>query len=64
MQIRMFHQILGFSTLQNLPNEKNADLDVSEDFMIFNFSGPSPFEKNTNLDVSEDFELFRPPSSK
>ena len=34
--------------------QKNADLDVSEDFKIFNFSDP-PFEKNVDLDVTEDF---------
>ena len=36
---------------------KNADLDVSEDFKIFNFLDP-PFDKNADLDVLEDFQIF------
>ena len=35
--------------------EKNADLDVSEDFKIF---WTSPNEKNTDLNVTEDFKIF------
>ena len=39
-------------------NEKNADLDVSEDFKIFIFLDPPQNEINVDLDVSEDFKIF------
>ena len=44
--------------LDPLQNEKNADLDVSEGFNIFNFSDPPQNEKNADLNVSEDFKIF------
>ena len=41
-------------------NEKIADLDVLEDFKIFNFLDPLPHKKSkdADLDVSEDFQIF------
>ena len=39
------------------PNEINANVDASEDFMVFNFLD-SPNEKNADFDVSEDFTIF------
>ena len=44
MQIWMFQKILRFSTFWTPApsNEKDTDLDVSEDFKVFNFSAPSP----------------------
>ena len=35
--IWMFQKILRFSTFWMPPFDKNADLDVTKDFMIFNF---------------------------
>ena len=40
MQIYMFQKILRFPAFQTPQNEKNADLDVSEDFKMLNFWDP------------------------
>ena len=62
MQIWMFQKILRFSFFWSLlppQNEKNVDLDISEDFKILNISEPIPQnEKNADFDVSEDFKIL------
>ena len=42
-------------------NEQNADLDVSEEFRIFNFPDTLclKWRKNANFDVSEEFKIFK-----
>ena len=65
MQIWMFQKKFNISNTPPTPqNEKNSDLDVSEDFQIFNSSGPPKNKKNADLEVSEDFLLFRSPLPK
>ena len=49
------------STFWTPQNDKNPDLEVSEDFKILNLLAPPPFEKNeknADFDVSEDFKIL------